>query len=958
MSNRLQDKRIFISYGHDIFAPVAERLANDLCNYAKDVWFDTKSIRSNAWNWAAEIEQGIESCDIVLALMTKHSHRTPSGICTNEIIFASNKQKEIRPILVEHMEIPLLLCAIQYFDIQDVFDSVTKTIREEQYRERFLQLVAELQEEQTDFKGYLHNIKAYLQPQDNRMDISRRAFNFVGREWLIEICTKWIDSADSNFLFILGQPGCGKTSFLSKLLLSCSSIKGIHYCRYNDKNAVQIKSIIKTISYHLITQVPEYAEVFGDIDIQSLTDKNEEQFFATLITNPLSHILHQDSPVVIAVDAIDEMSYNDRNALIQILSANRKHLPDWLKLIITSRSEYGMASQLKSFNPVVLDVGCAENRKDLQSLIDMHEVGKTLSSAEKELLIAKSDGIIQYVKLTLDELVPGERLSVEQLPGGMFGIFQKDFVRFTTIIPFEQLRVFLNVLCAFKEPAPLDHLKAICGDQLVSLALKAFGSYIILDGQRLSLFHKSLFDWLTNSIENTEFSISLAEGNALICQWIKENAYQWQDIPYISQHGIMHYYDSNDLSQMTALLAEPNTAICDSFIELLCHLLCNIRDNSRWILSVLREIVKKDLSCDYISCHSIKAFIQHSNGDDGIEILCYSLHPKYPWISDYIDCCRKRHIGKFREIICSCQKLLETIDNKLFRFELYDYLGDAYRIIGDHENAFYYYKLVLDDVPKFLRAEKSFASLYNYLDLRYVKGFVTEAETEILYYSEMVRNDFIKQYKAHRLLGNIRFQKGMTEDALSAMRRTYELAKMSGRQYYIAEALYSMAECMTASDPDTCLELVEESRRIFQHFHYDHGYAKTFFASVERLIALEKWQEAITEGEEGIRWLTNTGYLTGVARINRNLAVALLQQKQYSAALERAMSSLLRYKERNSYPIARLKNYLTILRAAKEIGKLEDYQDCDNISLIPNLSEFPNSAALVDQIYRIKETIR
>ncbi len=955
MNERLKEKRIFISYGHDIYAPVAERLATDLKQYALDVWFDAKNIHSNATNWAAEIEKGIEECDIVLALMTKHAHRSPTGICTNEIIYASNRQKEIRPILVENMEIPLLLCAIQYFDINDVFDASTQTLNEAVYAVKFKQLVEELQDEQNDFKGYLNNIKAYLQPQDNRLEIARRASDFIGRKWLFEIYESWVASNRSNVLFLLGKPGCGKTSFLSKLVLSYSDIKGIHYCHYNDKKSVSVKSIIKTISYHLITQVPDYAELFGDIDIQALSDKNEEQFFELLITNPLSRISSPSSPILVAIDAIDEMAPADRTVLIRILNESHSHLPDWLKLVITSRVEYGLENQLRVFRPVTLDVTCQENRNDLRRLIELHPLGQALSEEDKELLLTKSDGIIQYVKLALEELSANEAMEIERLPGGMFGIFQRDFIRFSSTASYEPLKQFLNVLCAFKEPAELSFLKEICGERTVASALSVLGGYVLTEHQTLSLFHKSLYDWLTDFAQNPEYAISASDGNEAICAWMKRNAYRWQDIPYFVRQGMLHFYERQDSAELLALLSEQNTAIYDCFIDLVCRLLSGRPAHDKWILSTLSLLLRSDLDCEYIAARCIKAWIEHGDSGDGLEILQYCFAKQYPWITPYIQACQSRYAGDWKALLALSEQLLGQVSHQAILTELYDYLGDAYRITGDHENAFRYYQLAFGEIPKFLRAEKCFSSLYNYLDLRYVKGFVTEAEQEIISYGETVKNDPPKQYRVQRLLGNIRFQKGDLTGSLVCFEASYELAKASHRQYLMAEALYSMAECLAQLDPDRALACIEESRRIANKFHYRYGYAKSFFASTERLVRLERWQEAIEEGEEGIRLLTETGYLTGVARINRSLAVALLRSGRYEDAIERAMSSLMRYKQRDSYPIARLKNYLTILQAAKALGCLEQYLPCDDPSLIPNLSEFPNSASLLAEIQAIQK---
>lgn len=331
----LKDKRIFISYGHDRYFVIAERLASDLSGYAKSVWFDKNDIRSCDPDWSERIAQGIEDCDVVLALMTKHAYRRPAGICTNEIIYASNKKKTIRTVLVENMEIPFLLCAIQYFDINDVFDAASGQIIETRYQEKFKRLVEELESDRVDFKGYLGNVKAFLDPQNNVAEISRRLNGFVGRRWLFATYEKWVAGNDSSILFVIGQPGSGKSSFCCKLAVDYKDIKGIHFCRYNDKKSGQVASIIKTAAYYLITQISEYAEYFGTLDLQEIANMNPPTMFEELLLKPLAQIKCVNGTVAVVIEAIDEMDDDERALLINLLTENKSALPVWFKLIFT-----------------------------------------------------------------------------------------------------------------------------------------------------------------------------------------------------------------------------------------------------------------------------------------------------------------------------------------------------------------------------------------------------------------------------------------------------------------------------------------------------------------------------------------------------------------------------------------------------------------------------------------------
>jgi hypothetical protein len=82
--------RIFISYGHDEHAALAERLKKDLQTRGHEVWFDLDRLKPGG-DWETYIEEGLDwvaevpgSGRIVL-LLTPHSVRRPDGYCLNEI---------------------------------------------------------------------------------------------------------------------------------------------------------------------------------------------------------------------------------------------------------------------------------------------------------------------------------------------------------------------------------------------------------------------------------------------------------------------------------------------------------------------------------------------------------------------------------------------------------------------------------------------------------------------------------------------------------------------------------------------------------------------------------------------------------------------------------------------------------------------------------------------------------
>jgi len=147
--------RIFISYGHDEYAGLADRIKNDLEQRGHEAWFDTDRIKPGKdFDW--EIEKGLnwltedKSRARVLYLMTPHSVRRPNGFCLNELTFAMMKELLIFPVMVQMSEPPLSICRIQWLDMQECFPPDEKEVP---YPTRFEKLLQALEDNSWDIVG-------------------------------------------------------------------------------------------------------------------------------------------------------------------------------------------------------------------------------------------------------------------------------------------------------------------------------------------------------------------------------------------------------------------------------------------------------------------------------------------------------------------------------------------------------------------------------------------------------------------------------------------------------------------------------------------------------------------------------------------------------------------------------------------------------------------------------------
>jgi WD40 repeat protein len=108
---------IFLSYARKDGGDLALRLRGDLENGGFNVWLDTTRIEGGG-NWTHEIEQAIDQCEVMLALISPGSYN--SHVCRCEQLRALRKGKRVIPLLAQaNSDRPLHLEHLNYRDLSD-----------------------------------------------------------------------------------------------------------------------------------------------------------------------------------------------------------------------------------------------------------------------------------------------------------------------------------------------------------------------------------------------------------------------------------------------------------------------------------------------------------------------------------------------------------------------------------------------------------------------------------------------------------------------------------------------------------------------------------------------------------------------------------------------------------------------------------------------------------------------
>ena len=519
-------KRIFFSYGHDANRELVDRFKADLEDRGHEVWIDYKQIGS--WDdWKGAITRGIHDSQLAIAFLSIHSTRDP-GVCRNEVAMALQHFGKVYPVLVEDVpleSIPVTVAHLQWPDLSRwrEFRDQEDLDFERFYEEKFLEVVSRVEGEAGRFASEAEVLRRALNPSGFEGRFARYLEGFTGREWVFDAYEHWLDHQPSSRVFwVKAGPGFGKTALAVQMAhRHRAAIVGGWFC---DHQSVELRDplrALQTIAYQLALRWDDYRVrllprlgLFADSGPERIEEARHEiakkslnDLFSFLISEPMAGLIWREHKLVILVDALDEAAEPDgTNPLAALISGRFLELPEWIGFVVTSRPDPSVVPYLQGFKPFAIEAGDARNTADLHAYCSA-QVGPLLPSDDREalcdLLVEKSEGMMLYLRLVAEGLREGtlDPGGLDTLAAGLPGLhsryhaafearFRKDFKK--TIQP------LLRLVMAAPGPIPLDLAREVLGwDRETAVrAHMLVGSYLVEEDGGLSLFHKTLGEWL------------------------------------------------------------------------------------------------------------------------------------------------------------------------------------------------------------------------------------------------------------------------------------------------------------------------------------------------------------------------------------------------------------------------------------------------------------------------------
>ena len=737
--------RIFLSYGHDDKAFIAIKIKEALETMGHEVWYDLERLKCGK-DWEEYIQQGLEwvatarSKARFILLMTQHSIRRPDGFCLNELSRAMSMQIAIFPVMVEWCEPPLSICRFQWLDMRQGYQQGKITPK---FSEYIRDLASALEYNRNDFEGVLVKLRNILDPIPFESSALMHIRRFVGRAWIKGKIDNWLMKSKERIFWITGSPGAGKSAFASWLHFYHPNVKAFFLCKAPSSGNRGIyepgdpRWCVRTIAFHLSAMIPEYRNRINAMPLERIVKENSaESMFERIISEALFGInFPSDQSVVILIDGLDELTWEGRNELAEFLVNQLSKTPDFLRVIITSRYEMPLISNLQRYKPFHIDEEIALNEKDQRQFIsnefNRFIENKSLDANIVESLLKKSEGNFLYLEQLRDSLERGHISldNIKSFPQGLGEFYEHFFNR-----KFKDVNIFrdrlydkLAIILAVSTPLRWEEAESLFGWN-TGFEIKEFkdflGALFKYDNNQITPFHASLREWLINEQRAGNFWIRIIDGHKRIAQ-IGYQAYKSK-----SDHTVGELKCIQELPVHLLILGE-----LDKLAEFLCDLdifvtyfgsnihsyigywnsLCREDKNKCWSLTDCPKNLSENLdTCDYL---------KESNAN--ASEACYSTGRLFFELNEF------EHAAiMFQRAVT----FLKSNNDDALRGQIHNEIGETFFQMGKIDKAEYHYLRALEIRKRIFNAHPDLAeSINNYGHVFYMRG---EYENALKYYRE------------------------------------------------------------------------------------------------------------------------------------------------------------------------------------------------------------------------------
>jgi MinD-like ATPase involved in chromosome partitioning or flagellar assembly len=334
--------------------------------------------------------------------------------------------------------------------------------------------------------------------------IADKTEGFVGRQFVFDAISEFLQKQPNGYFIIEADPGVGKSAILAEYVRRTGCVA---YFNVRSQGITAASDFLKSVCTQLIER---YNLPYKELHPDNTRDGN---FLARLLDEIVrgNHAL----PLVIAVDALDEVDLNSQTEGANVLYLPAS-LPDGVFFILTKRPT-PLPLVVNKQKPFDLMQYQAESLEDVQTYIrqrtnhspSLQEWISSRGLAEEEFVTTlgeKSDRNFMYLRYVLPEIECGayQDLNIENLPEGLEQYYYQHWQHMgMTAKPLPRTKIkIVYVLAEAIKPVSGQMICEFIGEDLFTVqeVLDDWNQFLReqrIEGQtRYSIYHASFKDFL------------------------------------------------------------------------------------------------------------------------------------------------------------------------------------------------------------------------------------------------------------------------------------------------------------------------------------------------------------------------------------------------------------------------------------------------------------------------------
>ncbi|XP_053401919.1 uncharacterized protein LOC128557751 [Mercenaria mercenaria] len=393
----------------------------------------------------------------------------------------------------------------------------------------------------------------------------------TGRQWLIEDLesTLVLPGNTENGIVLVAEMGFGKSAIISHLLCCKKGevghkvrnhIVAFHVCKYDVEATQNVERFIRRLTALLASHSEEYGNIISMLPSSSIIyDRKacEEEMIACFdqgITFPLKKLSTDNIfPWIILLDGLDECFYSPlrRNFILELLTKRMKHMPYWIKFIITSRNMTSLSS-LKKLKMIYLQSNDPRNVKDIHEYMKDTLAEHTHLSETLDLYLHNNLNFL-YITHALQYIRAKDNDdAITSLPLTLGDILEDNFDRYFSVYEdFIDSKVILEIICASFRPLDTNELLDVIrannkfDADTFRYAIDKL-PFILRFEKHVTLPHQAVYYWLIDH-NNTKYRISIESGHSYIARYMFSKFSQDQNYSEDIIDFIIHISESGDI---------------------------------------------------------------------------------------------------------------------------------------------------------------------------------------------------------------------------------------------------------------------------------------------------------------------------------------------------------------------------------------------------------------------------